>query len=535
MNTAPAPVVTAKSPLAQEMENLKKQIVHLRDCILNQTFKLTLHGAERRMRLLILLFLVVGFIIGLRSHPLPEWTDHLRKIFIFLFNPAAAQTFQTDPFSELFFFALGSVDNLLRYLPIFFLPFYIALHSASLYLADIFEKPLPIARHFIWEVALGGSGETITIREGEFINKNESRIYTIGGPGYVIVEHDSAALFERPDGRPHIIGPTVNGPVLLDGFERFRSAIDLRDQHFDFKDQQSREVVSRSLDGILVSAVDVAIRFSIWRGAEKSRSMKEPNPFRNNRIIEDMVYGQAKPVVKIQKEATKDDSSPIRLPIAGMIRSELASFMSERKLTEFLSSFGAPEIKSAQEQTQSILQETQKIIPPGDTESEIPKTADLPKFTPRSDLSARFKEDFASNANRRGAQLDWIGVGTWKTPDAIVPNHHLDAWRLSLENETRGSKDAIAGVEKEASLQKTIQLIQTVPLMRYLTIRQRSDITHREALHDLLIGYREQIVEAKELLEEKKQPVPAVILNAILHIEIILGWNNDGQHWVGNK
>ena len=533
MSAAYAPVVKAQSPLAQEVQNLKKQIVRLRDCFLNQTFKLTLHGAERRMRTLLLLFLVIGVYIGLRSHPLPEWTDHLRKIFIYVLNPAAAQTFETNPFSELFFFALGSVDNLLRYLPVLLLPYYIAIHSASLYLADIFEKPLPLARKFIWEVALGGSGETITIREGEFINKSESRIYTIGGPGYVVVEHDSAALFERPDGRPHVIGPTVNGPILLDGFERFRSAIDLRDQQFDFKDQQSREVVSRSLDGILVSAVDVAMRFSIWRGSEKPRSMKEPNPFKNNRIIEDMVYGQAKTVVKIKKEATQDDSSPIGLPIAGMIRGEVASFISERKLTEFLSSFGAPEIKSALDQVQSIQEETQKIIPPGDTGTEIPKTTDLPKFTSRSDLSARFKEDFAANANRRGAQLDWIGVGTWKTPDAIVPNHHLDAWRLSLENETRGSKGAIEDVQKEASLQKTIQLVQTVPLMPYLNIRQRPDIPYREALRDLLIGYREQFVEARELLEKKEQPVTPVISNAIDQIEKILGWNDGGPHWVG--
>lgn len=528
-----APILKARSPLAQEVENLKKQIVRLRDCFLNHTFKLTLQGAERRMRTLILLFLVIGIIIGLRSHPLPEWTDHLRKLFIFLLNSSSRNS---DPklLSELFTFTLGSVDNLLHYLPIFLLPFYIGLHSASSYLADIFEKPLSIARGFIWEVALGGSGETIVIREGEFINKSESRIYTIGGPGYVIVEHDSAALFERPDGRPHVIGPTVRGPVLLDGFERFRSAIDLRDQQFDFKDQQSREVKSRSLDGIQVSAVDVAMRFSIWRGHEKPRTMREPNPFKDNRIIENMVYGQSKPVMKIKKEAAQDDPSPI-VPIAGMIRGELAAFMSERKLTEFLSSFGEPEIKSAQDQVQSIQEETQKIIPLGDAGTEIPKPADLPKFTSRSDLSARFKEGFAANANRRGAQLDWIGVGTWKTPDAIVPNHHLDAWRLSLENETRGSRSAIEEVQKEASLQKTIQLIQTVPLMRYLNNRQRADFTYREALRDLLIGYREQIVEAKELLEKKKQPVPPAILNALHQIEKILGWNNGGPHWVGQS
>jgi hypothetical protein len=97
-----------------------------------------------------------------------------------------------------------------QYLPIFLAPFFIALQSAAIYLADIFElSDVRVARSFIWEVALSGSDETIRITKGDIADEHRtSSNYLIGGPGKVIVDLDSVALFEKPDGTPHIIGPT---------------------------------------------------------------------------------------------------------------------------------------------------------------------------------------------------------------------------------------------------------------------------------------------------------------------------------------
>ena len=101
-----------------------------------------------------------------------------------------------------------------------------------------------VARDFIWEVALTGSDKTIRIQQGEISEESrQSSNYLIGGPGRVIVDPDSVALFEKPDGTPHIIGPTGKEPrgrATLDGFERFRQAIDIRDQYVDLRDQDSR-------------------------------------------------------------------------------------------------------------------------------------------------------------------------------------------------------------------------------------------------------------------------------------------------------
>ncbi len=527
-----------QTPLEYEAESLRRNIRRIRDCLINRTFDLTLEGASRRQNTLIVLFLLLVFVIIVALHPQPEeWTVRLRAIFIALFNPRQADQVFTTTF-ELLRFAFGSWTNILRYVPILLFPYFAAIHLASLYLADIFEKPVEIAREFITEVALRGGSETVKIREGEFEKKEESRIYAIGGPGHVEVDRNSVVLFEKPDGRPHVIGPTVDGAVLIDGFERFRAAIDLRDQHVDLRDQDNREIKSRSLEGIPISATDVSMRFSIWRGS-KTRTLKEPNPFKGDEVVQDLVYGQSMTVRKETKlkGAFEDIQPPIGPPMVGAIRGELGRFMSERKLTEYLSSYGILEIQAAQRQAQSVLEQTQKVIPPGEPGPEVTAPSEPPTFVPRPDLSARFHESFASQANQRNVQLDWIGVGTWKTSVDAVLNHHLDAWKLSIENAARGSDKAIEGVATDAAQQKTIQIIQEAPLARHHENLENPAMSHREAVKRLLVSYREQATETREVIVKKGNPDDRALLQlidaAIDTMDELLGWK--GAHYAGRN
>ncbi len=530
-----------KTPLALERENFAKQLARLRDCILNRTFELTLDGARRRLGALTILFLFTGLVIGISTHPLSEWTTRIRNIFLYLFNYTAAVTFETNPILDLIGFAFGTWSNLLRYLAIFILPYMIAVHEAAVYLADIFERPVSTAREFIGQVALGGSGETVTIRQGDFDKKGEeSRIYAIGGPGYVTVERDSVALFEKPDGRPHVIGPTVDGPESLDGFERFRSAIDLQDQHIVLNDQQSRKISGRSLDGIPVSAVDVSFRFSIDRN-KKERTLKEPNPYDAAETVRNLIYNQAMPVSnerKVKKSESEDIPARLGERMTALVRRELTAFISEHKLTEFLASYGLPEIKESRERNSAILNQTQKIIPPGESPPDLPPPGEPPSFTQRPDITARFSEEFLKKAKKEGFQLDWIDIGTWETPQEFkkVREEHLDAWQLSLENIIRGNEKAMEDVEKEAALQRMIELVQDVPLSRQRDFRDRPGMHHTEAVKRLLVVYYEQISEERELLVKNKSDSKNFIAEidlAIDYIKDLLGWK--GAHYVSHN
>lgn len=453
--TTSTPPIRATTALRQETERLQTNLRRIRDCLLNRTFDLTLPGARRRQQTLAILFLLILIVILVILHPQPEeWISRLRNAASYLLNPST--TFQTNPISDLFAFAVGgSWTNFFRYLPLLLFPYFTAIRVASLYLADIFERPVEIAERFITEVALYGGSETVNIRDGELQDREESRIYAIGGPGYVEVDRNSVVLFEQPDGRPHVIGPTVNGPARLDGFERFRAALDLRDQHFDLREQDVREIPSRSRDGIRVSAIDVSMRFSIWRG-EQNRTLNMPNPYSDDMVVQNLIYNQS---LQVNRNTNLEPSSPLSPLMLNSIRGELTRFMSERPLSEFFASHGAQETSQEAAQIGRIQDEARQVLPP-DSEPPNLNRSNTPQFVPRPDLSARFRENFNEQVHHRGVHLDWVGVGTWKTPDEIVPGQHLEAWRLSAEN--LSSLNGIEGIRNQAAFDEIIKLIREI-------------------------------------------------------------------------
>ncbi len=64
-----------------------------------------------------------------------------------------------------------------------------------------------------------------------------------------------------------------------------------------------------------------------------------------------------------------------------------------------------------------------------------------PALIPRPDVKSllfgEFAQAFPVLAAQRGVELRWVGIGAWKTPSQIVPEQHLEAWQLSVDNQTR--------------------------------------------------------------------------------------------------
>jgi hypothetical protein len=510
--------------LQKETRILKEQLKRIGNCTLNRIFDLTVKGSQRRNQALMFLFLALGFIFAISAHPLADWGNALRQLFQYFFNPTFAQAAPNTPIN-FFNFAFGAVfsPRNLRFLPIFILPFIIALQSSATYLADIFEiDKIEIAREFIRQVALTGSRKSIRIGKGEIADADKnSPISLIGGPGQVVVELDTAALFEKPNGQPRVIGPTVKGMAILEGFERFRQAIDLRDQYTDPLD-----VKSRSLDGIPVHAKDVRLLFSVNRGDNPEHSVEKPHPF-SEKAIKSLVYNQASKVILDGPHPSEPPSSWIGA-IQGLIFSNLGGFMSKHRLAEYLASIGPPEVQKARQREDEIVQVGNVVISEGD-DLEPRNIPPPPEFQARhviSNLFSQFTDSFTKNATNRGVQLSWIGVGTWKTPNEIVPEKHLEAWRLSRENMERGGKDTMDELRQEAQLQQMLHLIQNIPLTRF---QQNNGREHKETIQDLLIAYREQLIEAIELLVKSNRDEPKILREAIKHIEAVLGIT----HWVG--
>ena len=427
-----------------------------------------------------------------------EWMDQFGGFFTYLlvpeYRPTAPDTlWEFALFLNNTFFGSQTWHDI----PVIILPFLLALQAAAIYLDDIFGlDDVYIAFRFIWQVSLAGNRKHIRIREGDIHpNDMNSPIYQIGGPGQVEVELDSVAVFEKPDGRPNIIGPTVDGKATLEGFERLRQPLHLRDQY-----PEPLEVDGRSLDGIPVSSVDVRMFFSIWR-EDGEATIEHPYPYGHN-AVEALTYGQVS-LVNLS-------GPPWSLPPnvwdwartgTSLIRGELGGFMDEHRLVEYLASIGPPEVQQALQRENDILEAGKAVVPEKDVlqPRPLPTPPDFQARPRVSNLFSQFAREFTERASRRGVELHWVGVGTWKPHPGIVPEKHVDAWRLSSENLARSSPIALKDLRQEIRTQRIISQIQDVPLARF---QQSSGRDHNSRERDLLIAYREQLIEAMELLRK---------------------------------
>jgi hypothetical protein len=511
-----------ESGLKKELRLSRELFPRLMDAFLNRMFDLHPRSAAQRMRYVILLFLVSGFFISLLYFPVKgdnSWAQRIEHVIRYLLNRDFAATYPGNPFINLFAYAVQVFTDprIVQYLPIFLASFFIALQCAALYLADVFElEHVSVARRFIWAVALSGSEEIVRISQGEVSEDYRlSPAYLIGGPGKVIVDLDSVALFEKPDGTPRVIGPTAlepRGRAPLEGFERFRQAIDIRDQYVD------QSVKNRSLDGIEVTATDVRLMFSIYRGGVKP-SAEQPYPFSKD-AVEQIIYKATSRVTPGQANPSSYEFSWVNKMIS-LIRNELSAFMSRHKLSTYLASTGMPELQKLKQREEAIVKLTQSE--PGFLGSSKQKS--IPEFQARhriTNLFTQFAEEFTKRAHSSGVELHWIGVGTWKTPAQLIPEKHLEAWKISSENLYRESPEVLEELEKEAILQKTVSLIQDVPVATYLNAPSE-DKENKKILRSMLLAYLQQLMEAAEFMRAKGEAVPPSIDEAIAHINNMFG------------
>lgn len=523
--SASSPTPQKETALEKERLLFRELFARLRDALLNRLFDLRPEKAVRRRQYLVFLFIVTAFLVNLREYPLEGWVRHLQDIFSYLFIQSGTYNpnYLGEPFNNFFWFGIRALTDphTVQYLPLLLASFFIALQSAAIYLADIFElEDVSVARKFVNEVALSGSDETIRIAQGNVFEEHRSSpVFLIGGPGKVIVDIDSVALFEKPDGTPRVIGPTgkePGGKATLDGFERFRQAIDLRDHYIELRDQNDKasSVKSRSRDGVPVTATDVRFMFSVHRDGLKPDD-NNPYPF-SKEAIEKLVY-------KATSRVTPDLTNPSTFEFSwinnmvSLIRGKLSGFMNEHKLTEYLASIGQPELEKAEREEKEIAEQAKSLAssiaeePAREANKKSPdsKKQDefVSRYTVRKSLFDLFTEEFLKTTRERGVELHWIGVGTWKTPVEVVPEKHLEAWKLSRENLAKGSDGAIRKLTDETMIHETITLIQEVPVEAYQTATEKYS-EHPKAMRSMLLNYQQQLKKALEFINAKAVITP---------------------------
>ncbi|NPV57256.1 MAG: hypothetical protein HPY76_11380 [Anaerolineae bacterium] len=509
----------------------------LPDRALKFIFQMTYEAGRIRLMLLILAFIVIWLALASLNNPWVGWADALKNI---LFPPAdtTAATALTAFLAELSvrLFAPVVMGHLLALI----VPLLVILILASIYVADVYEQNIKVARRFISQAAFSfPKPRFIRAVEGRVHPEDlNSPVYLIGGPGGVRVYLENLAVFEKIDGEVEVIGPTINEPGNihhLEGFERARSIIDLRDQVFRID-----EIHARTIDGISIGSRNLRLLFSIMRGSG-DRSLKKPYPYLDDAVHE-LVYGQ--------------EGGPIPEVVSTLVYHELLSFVGEHTLGELISPIGDPEIRQQIYLDSAIrkqIWETQKhsrrirnIHPPLTMKGQplvfkarkhkralwqsykfsrmLLKSAKAPDAVHRQGLRELFSkfheefvDEFAVRSRIPGVKLEWIDVGTWQIAGEIIPNQHIDAWKKTNENLIKSQPRVLDNLHNQTRVQEQARLVREVPLMAFASLRSQTE-DHETVIYNLIEEYRALLQTTIESMIDEGKPVPERIQTALDHI-----------------
>jgi hypothetical protein len=270
-----------------------------------------------------------------------------------------------------------------------------ALFLTSLYISDLFElESFWIAMRYLVASLFGVAYPSLRIDSGD-IEELESLnaqnpLMRIGGPGNLRVHLGFAAVFESAQGLPRVYGTRAAShemrEMFLEGFERLRGVVDLRDQI-----GKAEQVQTVTRDGIEVRARDVQMLFRVYGGGQE-RSLKNPYPF-TEAGVRRLIYGQ--PVHEDGQRKWVDE-------LPDLIRSEIRKFVARHSIEEFLAL------------------QPYRMLDQDESSAEYATGFDQGASfqIPRRQLTERFHTpELRRKLQEMGLELAWVGVGTWEVRD----------------------------------------------------------------------------------------------------------------------
>jgi hypothetical protein len=368
-------------------------------------------------------------------------------------------------------------------------------------------------------------------------------IHRIGGPGQVQVNLENAAVFDRADGEVHIVGPTMaprSQAVLLENFERLRDVIDLRDQLTSISASTAASgtdaaavggshalphaIEGRTRDGIRIQVRDVRVVFSVLRSNAPDAGHPGSPPYSyREEALRRLVYARG--------------NGPWTTVMLDLVKDQLQSFIASHSLSQILAATGLPEVEAQQVATTQIIRTAAAFFPgpkaastPGKT---LPGTANHPEggaaipmlpdetagketgLVPRLELTDLFYnpvQGFSGKASQQGVQLHWIDVGTWSVPASAITERQVEAWRMSIENETR--RRDLKTIESESRLDELLRLVRDVPLIRFAEAQQAGKPAE-QVIAGLISDYLGLLRAAVDVYQREGKPVPPRLVSAV--------------------
>jgi len=372
----------------------------------------------------------------------------------------------------------------------------LALNLGAAYLTDLFElESAGIAYRYLLGAVFGLSYPVLTIDRGQVQALDQANpLLRIGGPGYLNLHLGFAAVFETIEGQPKIYGPTrERTEFFIQGFERLREVIDLRDQL-----RQLDEVRTVTKDGIVVYARDVQIVFRAYGGEQ--RTAGSPLPVETRSVL-GLAYGG---------QVGEPGLSHWTDTLPELARNELEAFVSGRTLEEFLA---LPQQDSSRREA-------------GPTHVHIPRR----ELTESFHTAAR-----RSRLRELGLELVWLGVGTWEVRDDQIRSTDLEiaagqtltgVARDELRARRLASPDHLT---RERQL-RAFALSQEV-IEELIAAWGEGKLPSRYRSQELLDRFKRRLIDLRGRVEDQHRQVPSAALDldlperlseVLLHLESLI-------------
>lgn len=494
----------------------------------NSVFSPSAKAGTTRKIIFQLLFFLTWIICAFTFH-LPGEIDY--PWLDFLYNGKFPITATFINILELFF----AWDVILVMGTIYF-GYLIALQLVSIYLADIFDiKEQSIAERYIKQSAFSSPDYyQIQIEDARVRPEDQkSPIFNIGGPGKVLINLENAVVFEKINGEPRIVGPSIEKPIELESFERIRRIIDLRDQN------ASLNISARTFDGISLEIKDIRLLFSIDR-SEKNFSLAKPYSFKEESIYW-LVYQLG--------------TGPWTAILVDMVRTELTQFINRHRFSELVSAVGSPEVNKQLHFQNKIskkvkynLAHTRRYKVYRHLDSKFKNNT--PLHTPmyfrkkhqklkrpskyflhanqifessitRNALSNLFYENitnsFHSKAQKFGMKLEWINVGTWYSKSSVIPDQYISAWKLSNENAAKLHPKVLKTIRDQNRNLFLAKNIQSLPIVSFIQKRETLEDSSM-IMNELINEYSSKLWNARDNYFKQKGRVPLQLERALKHL-----------------
>jgi hypothetical protein len=294
-------------------------------------------------------------------------------------------------------------------------------------------------------------------------------------------------------------GPREDRARVIGSFERLRRVIDLRDQ------VQEITVNARTRDGIPIQVKNMRVIYSIYRDG-KEPTLEEPYPF-DPAAVESLVYD-------LSRESWTD-------AMAAQIRREIGAFIFRHTLGEFIAAVGRPELERDTRHIAEVQAEADRLA--GVDQGYAIDVPNPPPFVPRPGISDLFYDysDFVARIRKKGVQLRWIGIGTWDFPSDIIPERHLQAWRITYENLARGSEAELEKLSRTSWTEAMLGIVQETPLQAFSQLElENQELRKRNfvALVNLYRGKLHLALEAFDRRDETDTPAARRIREVWTHL-----------------